>query len=187
VDVVQELLKDLGHPCGPIDGEKNALTEAALKAYQDKNGIDPNGDPDDAATRRKLYTEYLEKYSDAGLGADRFMDTPTYGLGDGVPVVEVDGPCEINRRVAFFTFNEKRLPPLPYGSDAEMVEFYEEIQQDCSCETPAPKPPNKGAGAAAENGDPFMEQCESCAGQEQDDSSPPPSDDPDAEHAEGGC
>jgi peptidoglycan hydrolase-like protein with peptidoglycan-binding domain len=53
---VQERLKAEGVYAGPLDGEMNAQTEAALRAYQTKQGIPVSGAAD-GATLKQLQIE----------------------------------------------------------------------------------------------------------------------------------
>ena len=50
--LVQERLKAEGVYAGPTDGEMNAQTEAALRAYQAKQGIPVSGAADDATLKQ---------------------------------------------------------------------------------------------------------------------------------------
>ena len=54
--LVQERLKTEGVYAGPVDGEMNAQTEAALRAYQTKQGIPVSGAAD-AETLKQLQLE----------------------------------------------------------------------------------------------------------------------------------
>jgi peptidoglycan hydrolase-like protein with peptidoglycan-binding domain len=49
--LIQERLKAEGVYAGPVDGEVNAQTEAALRAYQQKRGIPVSGAADEATIR----------------------------------------------------------------------------------------------------------------------------------------
>jgi peptidoglycan hydrolase-like protein with peptidoglycan-binding domain len=53
---VQERLKTEGVYAGPVDGELNAQTEAALRQYQQKQGIPVSGAADEA-TLKELQIE----------------------------------------------------------------------------------------------------------------------------------
>lgn len=50
---VQGRLMNLGFDCGGVDGEMNAATREALKAFQEKQGLAATGEADDA-TKDKL-------------------------------------------------------------------------------------------------------------------------------------
>jgi peptidoglycan hydrolase-like protein with peptidoglycan-binding domain len=56
VKLIQERLKADGVYAGPVDGELNAQTEAALRQYQQKQGIPVSGAADDA-TLKELQIE----------------------------------------------------------------------------------------------------------------------------------
>jgi peptidoglycan hydrolase-like protein with peptidoglycan-binding domain len=49
--LVQQRLQAEGVYAGPLDGELNAQTEAALRQYQQKQGIPPSGAPDEATLK----------------------------------------------------------------------------------------------------------------------------------------
>jgi peptidoglycan hydrolase-like protein with peptidoglycan-binding domain len=49
--LVQERLKTEGVYAGPVDGEMNARTEAALRAYQEKQGLSVSGAADEATLK----------------------------------------------------------------------------------------------------------------------------------------
>jgi peptidoglycan hydrolase-like protein with peptidoglycan-binding domain len=49
--LVQERLKAEGVYAGPVDGELNAQTEAALRQYQQKQGLPASGAADEATLR----------------------------------------------------------------------------------------------------------------------------------------
>jgi peptidoglycan hydrolase-like protein with peptidoglycan-binding domain len=50
--LIQERLKTEGVYAGPVDGEMNAQTEAALRAYQEKQGIPVSGAADEATLKQ---------------------------------------------------------------------------------------------------------------------------------------
>jgi peptidoglycan hydrolase-like protein with peptidoglycan-binding domain len=54
--LVQERLKTEGVYAGPVDGELNTQTEAALRAYQEKKGLPVSGAAD-KATLKELQIE----------------------------------------------------------------------------------------------------------------------------------
>ncbi len=56
VKLLQERLATEGVYAGPLDGELNAQTEAALRAYQQKQGLPVSGAAD-AATLKQLQLE----------------------------------------------------------------------------------------------------------------------------------
>jgi peptidoglycan hydrolase-like protein with peptidoglycan-binding domain len=50
--LVQERLKTEGVYAGPVDGEMNARTEAALRAYQEKQGLPISGAADETTLKQ---------------------------------------------------------------------------------------------------------------------------------------
>ena len=54
--LVQQRLQAEGVYAGPIDGEMNAQTEAALRAYQAKQGLPSSGAPDEATLQQLQIT-----------------------------------------------------------------------------------------------------------------------------------
>jgi peptidoglycan hydrolase-like protein with peptidoglycan-binding domain len=50
--LVQERLQAEGVYAGPVDGEMNAQTEAALRAYQAKQGLPASGAADEATLKQ---------------------------------------------------------------------------------------------------------------------------------------
>ena len=54
--LVQQRLQAEGVYAGPIDGEMNAQTEAALRAYQAKQGLPSSGAPDEATLKELQIT-----------------------------------------------------------------------------------------------------------------------------------
>jgi membrane-bound lytic murein transglycosylase B len=50
--LVQERLKAEGVYAGPVDGEMNAQTEAALRAYQEKQGLAVSGAADETTLKQ---------------------------------------------------------------------------------------------------------------------------------------
>jgi murein L,D-transpeptidase YcbB/YkuD len=52
VKLLQERLAAEGVYAGPLDGELNAQTEAALRAYQQKHGIPVSGAADEATLKQ---------------------------------------------------------------------------------------------------------------------------------------
>ena len=114
IRVVQEILKDLGDPYdpGPVDGIHGPKTKAAVKQFQGDNGLTVDGiaGPN---TRAKLFATYMTGKHDITIDDGRFMDPKQVGCGEFNPMLETEHPCEENRRVTFFLFNEGRLPNLP--------------------------------------------------------------------------
>jgi outer membrane protein OmpA-like peptidoglycan-associated protein len=132
-DVVQTCLLHLDYPPGPVDGVNGEKTKAAVKAFQADQGQDEDGIAG-PLTRKALYTEYQKRF-ETEIPADAFMDPAFLAVGEKHPVVETDDACEANRRVTFFLFKAKRLPPLP-GCHDDQGEWYAKIAKECECGDP---------------------------------------------------
>ena len=70
VERVQKALKDMGHDPGPVDGVMGAQTSAALKAYQQKHGLNVTGQLD-AETSAKLGASGSAAASPAQRGGEQ--------------------------------------------------------------------------------------------------------------------
>jgi hypothetical protein len=153
IRVVQEILKDMGDPYdpGPVDGVNGSKTKAAVKNFQGDNGLTVDGVAG-TETRKKLFAAYMGGKHDIEIDDGRFMDPRHMGCSEFNPVVETEKPCEKNRRVTFFLFNEARLPnlpckhedlapckqqmkpPSPRYRDEFRCSFYDSIAKNCAAE-----------------------------------------------------
>ncbi len=114
LSVVQEILKDLGHDPGTIDGQMGDDTRRAMRSFL---GV-PDDTPvqNDAAFREKLFLAYMTGNHDAHVDEARFVAPKFMGCGEFNPVVDPNAPevqnrrpgNEPNRRVTFYFF--KRPP-----------------------------------------------------------------------------
>jgi hypothetical protein len=107
VAVIQEILLDLGHDPGPIDGVMGPQTRSAMQSF------DPTATSNNAAFRRRLFLAYMTGRHDVEVNADQFMEPRHMGCGEFNPLLPVEGRCEANRRVTFYLFHPERLPRLP--------------------------------------------------------------------------
>lgn len=111
VAVVQEVLLELGHDPGPIDGLEGPQTRDAMRSFQ---GLPPGATvTNNAAFRQQLFTAYMTGEHDVDLPRERFMEPRFMGCGEFNPLEPVAGEHEPNRRVTFFLFHPERLPNLP--------------------------------------------------------------------------
>jgi len=109
--VVQEILADLGHYFGPLDGDWGPQTRAALRSFL---GLPEDATvKNDVATRRAVFAAYMAGKHDIDLPPERFMEPGYMGCGEFNPVEEEGGTLEANRRVTFYLFHPDRLPNLP--------------------------------------------------------------------------
>ncbi len=156
VEVIQEILTDLGHNPGPIDGIMGDQTRSGMRSFL---GL-PDGTPvqNDAAFRKKLFTAYMTGKHDIQLTSDQFMDPKHMGCGEFNPVKHTEAAHEPNRRVVFYLFNPERLPklpcenanlapcqkqttpPLPRHKESFKCSFYDSLAKNCTCEV-GPTPP----------------------------------------------
>ncbi len=111
MEVIQEILADLGYDPGSIDGERGSKTSAAMRSFLAL----PEGTPisNDASFRKRLFASYMTSKHDIDLPRERFMDPGYMGCGEFNPVEKAGGECEANRRVTFYLFHPARLPKLP--------------------------------------------------------------------------
>lgn len=109
--VVQEILADLGHDPGAIDGDLGAQTRTAMRSLL---GL-PEQAPvqNDAAFRKQLFAAYMASKHDIDLPPERFMDPAYMGCGEFNQVTGDEKEAEQNRRVTFFFFHPERVPTLP--------------------------------------------------------------------------
>lgn len=115
VAVIQEILADLGHDPGAIDGDMGPATRAQMRAFL---GL-PEGAPvkNDAAFRAKLFAAYMGGKHDIRIGKDRFLDPGHMGCGEFNRLNDVDAADARNRRVTIYAFNPDRPPRLPCAHD----------------------------------------------------------------------
>ena len=111
LEEIQEMLADLGHYQGLIDGIWGPETEAAIRSLL---GL-PEGSPvqNDAAMRKELFSAYMSGKHDIELKTDRFMEPGYMGCGEFNRINQVEGKDEENRRVSFLFFHPDRPPALP--------------------------------------------------------------------------
>ncbi|NBB84995.1 MAG: OmpA family protein [Bacteroidetes bacterium] len=148
--VLQEILADMNHYAGKIDGDMGSATRSAMRAFL---GL-PDDAPvqNDAAFRWQLFDAYMASKHDIKLAPDRFIQDGYMGCGEFNPLSSEDQIDEASRRVTFFLFHPDRLPPLPcaYADVApcqkQMVSldyrhtetfqcsFYDSLAQKCASE-----------------------------------------------------
>ena len=155
--VIQEILQDLGHDPGPIDGAMGPQTQAAMRSFL---GL-PAGAPvrNDAAFRAKLFPAYMTGKHDVQVSDAQFCPPKFMGCGEFNPLVEPNANelanrapgNEPNRRVVFYLF--KRAPqsipcklrvlapckteiakPGERNNPLHSCAFYDGIAKECNCE-----------------------------------------------------
>ncbi len=109
---IQSILADMGIYDGAIDGDNGPKTKAAVKKFQQDNGLTADGDAG-PATRAALFKAFMEGKHDVKLEPENFVKTHFMGCGEFNPVVATEDECETNRRVVFFIFHKDRPPVLP--------------------------------------------------------------------------
>jgi peptidoglycan hydrolase-like protein with peptidoglycan-binding domain len=93
---VQERLKDSGLDPGPFDGAIGRQTEAALRVYQQQQGLPLSGQLDDATLQALLPDAVLEAQT------PRVVIRPTGGISARVPASYLSTePAGARRRVAW--------------------------------------------------------------------------------------
>ena len=147
--VIQEILADLGHDPGPVDGDMGPSTQAAMRDFL---GLGEGASvQNDADFRRPLFEAYMRSKHDLDLGPDRFMGDGFMGCGEFNLMEPTNSAEEKNRRVTFYLFNKDRLPNLPCAFDdiapckRQMLDtsrhiegfscsFYDSLAQRCPAE-----------------------------------------------------
>ena len=115
VAVVQEILTDLGHDPGGIDGDLGPASKAQMRAFL---GL-PDDAPvkNDAAFRAQLFFAYMGGMHDIKIEKDRFLDTGHMGCGEFNLLQDDDAANPRNRRVTIYAFHKDRPPNLPCAFD----------------------------------------------------------------------
>ncbi len=113
---VQELLNHLGHDAGASDGHDGPKTQAAVKAFQTKQGLLVDGQAG-ANTREVLYQAFMEDCNTLNLKAKAFDSInghPTAGCSEFNLVEKSDGASEANHRVAVLFVKSNKNFPIHY-------------------------------------------------------------------------
>ena len=115
VAVIQEILTDLGHDPGGIDGDMGPATKAQMCAFL---GL-PEDAPvhNDAAFRAQLFAAYMGGKHDIEIEADRFLDPAHMGCGEFNLLQDEEAANPRNRRVTIYAFHKERPPNLPCRYD----------------------------------------------------------------------
>lgn len=111
VSAVQEILADLGHNPGSIDGKVGPLTRKAMREFSNI----PENSPieNNSSFRKSLFSAYMSSKHDIDLPKERFLGSGFTGCGEFNLVEESDNASEKNRRVTFYFFHKDRPPNLP--------------------------------------------------------------------------
>lgn len=157
LSVVQEILADLGHYAGAIDGDWGSQTAIAIRAFR---GL-PEGSvvQNDAPFRKELFAAYMSSKHDIDLSPERFVEPGYMGCGEFNPLEATEGDATVNRRVTFFFVHPDRVPHLPcryadtgpclkqtFALDSRFKQgfrcsFYDSLARRCSGETLDPYVP----------------------------------------------
>lgn len=109
--VVQEILADLDHYQGAIDGDMGAATRAAMR---DLLGIGDDAPvKNDAAFRKELFAAYMGGKHDIEIEKDRFLESGFMGCGEFNLQEATEAKNARNRRVTIYAFHKDRPPNLP--------------------------------------------------------------------------
>jgi len=115
VAVLQEILADLGHDPGAIDGEMGPNTRSAMRAFL---GLPEDASvKNDATFRKQLFAAYMGGKHDIEIGADRFLGHGHMGCGEYNLLQDGEVANERNRRVVIYAFHRERPPNLPCAYD----------------------------------------------------------------------
>jgi outer membrane protein OmpA-like peptidoglycan-associated protein len=114
--LIQDLLKHLGHDAGASDGQDGPKMQAAVKAFQTKQGLIVDGRAGEN-TRKALYQAFMEACNDLSLKVKDFDDInghPTAGCSGFNQVEKTNEACESNRRVAVLLLKSNKNFPIRY-------------------------------------------------------------------------
>lgn len=109
--VVQEILADMTHYTGKVDGDMGPATRSAMRAFLGLHEDAPV--QNDPAFRKQLFLTYMTSKHDIRLPPRRFVPDGYMGCGEFNPLEDDASFNEANRRVTFFLFHQDRLPALP--------------------------------------------------------------------------
>jgi flagellar motor protein MotB len=112
----QELLRNLGHDAGALDGKDGPKTQAAVKDFQSKHGLGATGQAD-AATRKALYSAFMDACNTQKLGPkdfDAIDGKPHVGCSEFNRFEDTQGDCAANRRVTVALLKATKNFPIHY-------------------------------------------------------------------------
>lgn len=115
LEVVQEILTDLGHDPGGIDGDMGPGTRAAMRDFLGLAEDAPVNN--DAGFRAQLFAAYMGGKHDIEVEKDRFLDAGHMGCGEFNLLVDDEAANPRNRRVTIYAFHKDRPPNLPCAYD----------------------------------------------------------------------
>ena len=151
VSALQEILADLGHYAGNVDGSWGPETEAAARAFLGSSGGAVQNDP---SFRTRLFAAYMAGARDIDVPGSRFMEPGYMGCGEFNHMAGPEDDPEVDRRVTFYFFHPARLPNLPCAfadtgpchrqmvtathrfSEGFSCSFYDSLSRDCGCDGP---------------------------------------------------
>ncbi len=113
--VVQEILTDLGHDPGGIDGDMGPGTRGAMREFLGLG--DDAAVQNDKAFRADLFAAYMGGKHDIKIEKDRFLDPGHMGCGEFNLLVDAEAANPRNRRVTIYAFHQDRPPRLPCKPD----------------------------------------------------------------------
>lgn len=115
VAVLQEILTDLGHDPGAIDGDMGPATRGAMRSFL---GL-PEDAPvqNNAGFRAQLFAAYMGGKHDIEIEQDRFLSPGHMGCGEFNLLVDDEAANARNRRVTIYAFHKDRPPNLPCAYD----------------------------------------------------------------------
>ncbi|MDB5105225.1 MAG: putative outer membrane protein, partial [Fibrobacteres bacterium] len=113
---VQSLLLHAGEDPGTVDGKDGPKTQAAVKAFQGKNGLGETGTAD-AETRKALYKKFMSDSNALDLKVkdfDSIDGAPHCGCSEFNPLEKTEGKSETNRRVTVLFLKSNKNFPINY-------------------------------------------------------------------------
>ncbi len=113
---VQDLLRQLGHDPGALDGQNGPKTKAAVESFQSKKGLAKDGVAG-AETRKALFQAFMDECNTLELQKKDFDDingAPSAGCSEFNRVEPTEGASSANRRVAVFLLKSSKNFPIQY-------------------------------------------------------------------------
>ncbi len=116
LQVLQVILKDLGHYHDTPNDQDGPNTHAAFKAIQKSAGL-PQSGREDSGTRKAIFSAYMKGKHDIKIDASRFKNVaghPWMGCAAHNRAKDGEGHAPENRRVTFVLLKDSKFFPVHF-------------------------------------------------------------------------